>query len=67
VVNTAVDGDATKLHPVPFFSGYTVPANLPVSEPLLEHDGTSGRNHLRLGKWRRETQALLRSQPSSVQ
>ena len=48
VVNTAVDGDATKLHPVPFFSGYTVPANLPVSEPLLEHDGTSGRNHLRL-------------------
>lgn len=46
--NTAVDGDATQLHPVPFFSGYTVPANLPVSEPLLEHNGTSGRNHLRL-------------------
>jgi hypothetical protein len=47
-VNTAVDGDATQLHPVPFFNGYTVPTNLPVSEPLLEHNGTSGRNHLRL-------------------
>jgi len=47
-VNTTVDGDATKLHPVPFFNGYTVPNNLPVSEPLLEHNGTSGRNHLRL-------------------
>jgi len=47
-VNTTVNGDATKLHPVPFFPGYTVPANLPVSEPLLEHNGTSGRNHLRL-------------------
>jgi hypothetical protein len=48
VVNTAVDGDATQLHPVPFFIGYTVPTNLPVSEPLLQHNGTSGRNHLRL-------------------
>jgi hypothetical protein len=48
VVNTAVDGDATKLHPTPFFNGYTVPTSLPVSEPLLEHNGTSGRNHLRL-------------------
>jgi len=47
-VNTTVDGNATKLHPVPFFPTYTVPANLPVSEPLLEHDGTSGRNQLRL-------------------
>jgi hypothetical protein len=47
-VNTTVDGDATKLHPVPFFSTYTVPTTLPISEPLLEHDGTSGRNHLRL-------------------
>jgi len=46
--NTALDGDATKLHPVPFFTGYTVPTSLPVSEPLLEHNGTSGRNHLRL-------------------
>lgn len=47
-VNTALNGDATKLRPVPFFSSYTVPATLPVSEPLLEQDGTSGRNHLRL-------------------
>ncbi len=47
-VNTAVNGDATQLHPVPFFSTYTVPTALPVSEPLLEQDGTSGRNHLRL-------------------
>jgi hypothetical protein len=48
VVNTTVDGDATQLHPIPFFNTYTVPTNLPVSEPLLEHNGTSGRNHLRL-------------------
>lgn len=48
VVNTTVDGDATQLHPIPFFNSYTVPTNLPVSEPLLEHNGTSGRNHLRL-------------------
>ncbi len=47
-VNTTVNGDATQLHPVPFFPTYTVPTNLPVSEPLLEHNGTSGRNHLRL-------------------
>jgi hypothetical protein len=47
-VNTTVDGDATKLHPGPFFPTYTVPASLAVSEPLLEHNGTSGRNHLRL-------------------
>jgi hypothetical protein len=47
-VNTALNGDATKLNPVPFFTGYKVPTSLPVSEPLLEHDGTSGRNHLRL-------------------
>lgn len=46
--NTAVDGNATALHPIPFFTGYKVPANLPVSEPLLEHNGTSGRNQLRL-------------------
>ncbi len=47
-VNTALDGNAAALHPVPFFTGYTVPTNLPVSEPLLEHNGTSGRNQLRL-------------------
>lgn len=46
--NTALNGDATQLHPVPFFTGYKVPTNLPVSNPLLEHNGTSGRNHLRL-------------------
>jgi hypothetical protein len=46
--NTALNGDATQLHPVPFFTTYKVPSNLPVSEPLLEHNGTSGRNHLRL-------------------
>jgi hypothetical protein len=46
--NSALNGDATQLHPVPFFTGYKVPSNLPVSEPLLEHNGTSGRNHLRL-------------------
>jgi hypothetical protein len=49
VTNTALNGDATKLHPGPFFKSYTVPTTLPVSEPLLEQDGTSGRNHLRLG------------------
>jgi hypothetical protein len=47
-VNTLVNGNATQLHPVPFFNGYTVPTTLPVSEPLLEQDGTSGRNQLRL-------------------
>jgi hypothetical protein len=48
ITNTPVDGNATLLHPVPFSPSYTVPANLPVSEPLLEHEGTSGRNQLRL-------------------
>jgi hypothetical protein len=48
ITNTALNGDATKLSPVPFFSSYVVPSTLPVSEPLLEQDGTSGRNHLRL-------------------
>jgi hypothetical protein len=43
-----VNGNANLLHPVPFFSAYTVPGTLPVSEPLLEHNGTSGRNQLRL-------------------
>jgi hypothetical protein len=46
--NVTLNGDATQLHPVPNFKGYSVPSNLPVSEPLLEQDGTSGRNHLRL-------------------
>jgi hypothetical protein len=45
-ITTTLDGDATKLRPLPL--GATQPGTLPVSEPLLEHDGTSGRNHLRL-------------------
>ena len=44
-MTTTLDGDATKLRPVPFGS---TPSNAAVTEPLLEHDGTSGRNHLRL-------------------
>jgi hypothetical protein len=46
--NTVVNGNATLLHPVPFSSSFTEPSTFPVSEPLLEHDGTSGRNQLRL-------------------
>ena len=42
-VTTALDGDATKLRPGTGLAGASG-----VSEPLLEHDGTSGRNHLRL-------------------
>lgn len=48
ITNTLVNGNATMLHPVPFFSAFTEPTNLPVSEPLLEQNGTSGRNQLRL-------------------
>ena len=44
-VTTTLNGDATKLHPVPL--GTTQTGSLPVSEPLLGQDGT-GRNHLRL-------------------
>ncbi|HEY2819651.1 MAG TPA: carboxypeptidase regulatory-like domain-containing protein [Candidatus Acidoferrum sp.] len=47
-VNTTVNGNASLLHPLPFFSSYVVPTALPVSEPLLEQNGTSGRNNLRL-------------------
>jgi Carboxypeptidase regulatory-like domain len=47
-INTLVNGNATSLHPVPFFPTYTTPTTLPISEPLLEQDGTSGRNQLRL-------------------
>jgi hypothetical protein len=46
--NTVVNGNATLLHPVPFSNSFTEPTSFPVSEPLLEHDGTSGRNQLRL-------------------
>jgi hypothetical protein len=38
------NGDATKIIP----SAFATMANLPVSQPLLGNDGTSGRNHLRL-------------------
>jgi hypothetical protein len=48
VVTTALNGDATKLHPVPNLNSPAPQANMPVSEPLLGNDGTSGRNHLRL-------------------
>ncbi len=47
-VTTTVNGDATKLHPVPNLNSPAQQANLPVSEPLAGNDGTSGRNHLRL-------------------
>ena len=46
--NTVVNGNATLLHPVPFSTSFTEPSSFPVSEPLLEHNGTSGRNQLRL-------------------
>jgi hypothetical protein len=38
------DGDATKIVP----SAFATMTNLPVTQPLLGHQGTSGRNHLRL-------------------
>ncbi|PYU13761.1 MAG: hypothetical protein DMG37_09635 [Acidobacteria bacterium] len=47
-VTTALDGNATMLHPVPNLNNPAQQANLPVSQPLLGNDGTSGRNHLRL-------------------
>jgi len=47
-VTTALNGNATLLHPVPNLNNPAQQANLPVSEPLLGNDGTSGRNHLRL-------------------
>lgn len=40
----AADGDATKIVP----NAFATMTNLPVSQPLLGNDGTSGRNHLRL-------------------
>jgi len=45
-MTTTLNGDPTQLHPVPL--GSMQPSTLPVGEPLLEQDGTSGRNHLRL-------------------
>jgi hypothetical protein len=46
VVTTPLNGDASKLHPVP--QGIAQTGTLSVSEPLIGQDGTSGRNHLRL-------------------
>jgi hypothetical protein len=46
VVTTPLNGNASQLHPVP--QGAAQTGTLPVSEPLLGHDGTSGRNNLRL-------------------
>jgi hypothetical protein len=46
VVTTPLNGNASLLHPVPLGTPQT--GTLPVSEPLLGQDGTSGRNNLRL-------------------
>src|ERR1700719_3121517 len=46
IVSTPLNGNASKLHPVP--QGTAQTGALPVSEPLIGQDGTSGRNHLRL-------------------
>jgi Carboxypeptidase regulatory-like domain len=48
VANTLVNGNANLLHPVPFSTLFAEPGSFPVSEPLLEQNGTSGRNQLRL-------------------
>jgi hypothetical protein len=44
--NVWLNGDATQLHPSAFASGVLGAGGL--SQPLLESQGTSGRNHLRL-------------------
>ena len=46
--NVSVNGNVTKLRPVPIGQPQIVDPATIVSEPLLEQDGTSGRNHLRL-------------------
>jgi hypothetical protein len=48
--NVSLDGNATLLRPVPDKPGINQPVDPTtiVSEPLLESEGTSGRNHLRL-------------------
>jgi len=46
IVSTPLNGNASQLHPVP--QGAAQTGTLPVSEPLLGQDGTSGRNNLRL-------------------
>jgi hypothetical protein len=45
-VTTPLNGNASLLHPVPLGTPQT--GTLPVSEPLIGQDGTSGRNNLRL-------------------
>jgi Carboxypeptidase regulatory-like domain len=45
---TTLNGNATLLRPVPIGQPQKVDPTTIVSEPLLEQDGTSGRNHLRL-------------------
>ena len=47
-VTTTLNGDSTKLHPIANLNSPAQQANMPVSEPLIGQDGTSGRNHLRL-------------------
>jgi hypothetical protein len=46
--NVVANGNATQLKPVPGGHNQIVDPLTIVSEPLLEQDGTSGRNHLRL-------------------
>jgi hypothetical protein len=46
VASTPLNGNASQLHPVPLGTPQT--GTLPVSEPLIGQDGTSGRNNLRL-------------------
>jgi hypothetical protein len=47
--NVSANGNATQLRPVPFGRPQLVDPTTIVSEPLLEQEGSSGRNHLRLG------------------
>jgi hypothetical protein len=44
--STPLNGNASQLHPVPLGTPQT--GTLPVSEPLIGQDGTSGRNNVRL-------------------
>jgi hypothetical protein len=47
--NVSANGNATLLKPVPSGRPQLVDPATIVSEPLLEQEGSSGRNHLRLG------------------
>jgi hypothetical protein len=46
--NVSLNGNATLLRPVPDGHAQIVDPTTIVSQPLLESEGTSGRNHLRL-------------------